>query len=108
MPQFGFREGVASGRDLVDGKPKACLGLMWMLMRVYFEQKHGIKSEEEFKAIAEQFLVSEVPEPRLETSVDLPTAGAAVIVEQLELEPLMIVLYYGDEGEVFMTFHDES
>jgi hypothetical protein len=66
-------------------------------MREYFASKHGVQSEEDFKEIANQYLP-----PESEGYI------AAVELDYLDSEPLMIVLYYGEEGEVFMTFHDES
>lgn len=90
-------EGLVRGKDIVDKTEKAVLSLLWVLMREYFSRNHGVKSEEQFKEIANQYL-------------PLGTEGfiAAVQEEDLDSEPLMIVLYYGDEGEIFMTFHDES
>lgn len=91
-------QGLANGRDIVEESPKPILSLLWVLMREYFARAHGVKSEEKFKEIANQYL----PDDGKDGFV------AAVTHDILDTEPLMIVLYYGDEGEAFMTFHDES
>jgi len=96
MEKFNFSEGLVSARDLVEERPKAVLCLMWLLMREYFKEKHGIKNEEEFKNVADAYLYESA-------ILALP-----VQPDVLEPEPLQILLYYGDEGEVFMTFHDED
>jgi len=100
MQVFNFSEGLVRGRDLVEGKIKSILSLMWLLMREYYLRKHNIQSEEEFQAIANQYL--EVVLNQTQSMV------LTVSPEQEDIESLRIIFYYGEEGEIFMTFHDES
>jgi hypothetical protein len=100
MQAFNFSEGLVRGRDLVEGKPKSILSLMWLLMREYYLRKHDIQSEEEFQAIANQYL--EVVLNQTQSMI------LSVAAEAEDIESLRIILYYGEEGEIFMTFHDES
>lgn len=100
MQAFNFSEGLVRGRDLVEGKLKSMLSLMWLLMREFYLRKHNIQSEEEFQAIANQYL-----EVVLNHTQSLVLAAAP---DSEDVESLRIVLYYGEEGEIFMTFHDES
>lgn len=97
LQQTADVEGLVRGKDIVEENPKAVLSLLWVLMREYFARNHGVKSEEQFKEIANQYL------PQGENGFI-----AAVDHAELDSELLMIVLYYGEEGEIFMTFHDES
>ena len=81
-------------KETVQGNPEACLGMLWLLMRQSFIIINGAKNEEEIKKLAQQF---EAMKENTKIHPDDP-----------DFEPLRLVYYYGEEGEVFQTFHDEE
>lgn len=78
------------GRDIVDGNTNLLFGILWMLMRESYIAKHGPKSENELQHWADGFL----EEPLVK--------DFEVFEEELDELPYAVVLYRGDEGEVFM------
>lgn len=75
------------GRDIVDGNTNLLFGVVWLLMRESFIAKHGPKSDDEVNKWANQFLDT------VEDDIEL---------DELDEFPYVVILYRGDEGEVFM------
>lgn len=81
------------GRDIVDPNNKSLLfGVIWLLMRESYIAKHGPKNDDEVHSWANQFLDTIEDEVENDYFEDLPYS---------------IVLYRGDEGEVFMGDEDD-
>lgn len=75
------------GRDIVDGNITLLYGVIWLIMRESFIAKHGPKTDEEVVKWANQFL--DIGDDEVEK-------------DDLDEFPYIVVLYRGDEGEVFM------
>src|SRR3990167_5997604 len=86
-------EGIDS-KEIVQAYHKTQLNLLWLLMRQSFIILNGAKNEEEIRLLAKKF------EAFSKTTV--------IDAEVCEIDPLRLILYYGEEGEVFAHFHDEE
>ena len=88
--ELGLTITGVGGRDIVDGNTNLLFGILWMLMRESYIAKHGPKSEHELQNWADGFLV------------DSAENNLEVLTEELDELPYAVVLYRGEEGEVFM------
>jgi Calponin homology (CH) domain len=86
-------EGI-NPKEIVQAFHKSQLNALWLIMRQSFIIIHGAQNEEEIKKLAQQF--------------EAFAHSTLIASEDCEFDPLMQVLYYGDEGEVFSVFHDEA
>ena len=86
-------EGVQA-KDICQGNHKTILNILWLLMRQSFIILNQAKTEEEIKQLAAQY--------------DVLAQRVRMGADELEPYPLTIIMYYGEDGEVFMTFEDES
>ena len=88
--ELGLTITGVGGRDIVDGNTNLLFGILWMLMRESYIARHGPKSENELQNWADAFLLD-------------PANGACDPPEDILDElPYAVVLYRGEEGEVFM------
>lgn len=78
------------GRDIVDGNINLLFGVLWLLMRESFIAKYGPKTDDEVKNWADGFLQKE-QQPVFE-----------LFAEPMDELPYAVVLYRGEEGEIFM------
>lgn len=78
------------GRDIVDGNIKLLFGVLWLLMRESYIALFGHKTDEEVQNWADGFLEKN----------DHPDFD--VLHEKMDELPYAVVLYRGEEGEIFM------
>lgn len=82
------------GRDIVDGDQGKLFAVLWLLMRQEYIKENGMKTEEEIKNWANQFIYNVV-------SNDIES-------DELDYQPLRILLYMSEEAETFMNFADDD
>ena len=82
------------GRDIVDGSQKRLFGALWLLMREEYIKENGVKSDEEIKNWADQFIYN--------------VAANDIEADEPDYQPLRIMLYMSQEAEIFMNFSDDD
>lgn len=90
--QLGIPVQSIDGKDILDRKYNYILAVLWLFMREHYYVLFGEQEEEVVEQWANQFLEKKEP----------------IVGEDPDYEPLMIILYFGADGEVFMGFSDEK
>lgn len=102
MRNLGIQCQLITANQILQMNLKSLLSLLWIMMREYFRRKLNILSEEEFNTEADKF----IPPPNITAEADCVMGIAPE--ESPEFEPLRPVLFYGSDGEVFTSYHDEA
>jgi hypothetical protein len=92
-----------AGRDIVDCNQTKIFTVLWFLMREEFVKANGVSTDDAIRDWANQFVWGGDGDGDGEGEGD-----GEVMADELDFEPLRVLLYFSGDAEIFMNFSDDE
>jgi hypothetical protein len=93
-----------AGRDIVDCNQTKIFTVLWFLMREEFVKANGVSTDDAIRDWANQFVWGGDGD-----AGDGDGDGdGEVMADELDFEPLRVLLYFSEDAEIFMNFSDDE